>query len=434
MNDRYDIAVAGAGFSGLMTVAGIMRRAEGKLRIFWTDPEAALGFGLAYSTYEPHHLLNVRADRMGAWADGIDDFWRWLQKSYPGQYQAGDFAPRRIYGEYLGAIRDRFDMVPLETLRVKSAKREGDVWALRAGKRRITARHLVLATGNPPIAGLGWPGGGMYISNFWAWRLEGHSAGGLPPDAIIVIAGTGLTAADAVLSVRSDGFRGRIVCVSPHGHWPCVHAPVEAYTQAAVLEEELKKKASARHYLNTLRRHVTKDNWRSVIDSLRPYTQDLWAALPETEKGRFMRHLWSRWNVHRHRMAPQIDAAVADVNLIAGRIVDASADGTVTVRRRGGRGSETIKAALVLNCTGPSYRRMVAESSLLTSLMEQGLLKPGPLGLGISTPDAPGLYAIGTPLLGEYLETTAVPELRGQAAAVAEKILSSSRTSDAQRA
>ncbi|HEY8189069.1 MAG TPA: hypothetical protein VIF12_00175, partial [Micavibrio sp.] len=78
----------------------------------------------------------------------------------------------------------------------------------------------------------------------------------------------------------------------------------------------------------------------------------------------------------------------------------------------------------VINCTGPDYRRMIAGNPALASLSSQGFVKPGPLGLGIATPDAPGLYAIGTILLGEKLETTAVPELRVQAAEIAQRIVS----------
>jgi uncharacterized NAD(P)/FAD-binding protein YdhS len=418
MDDIYDIAVAGAGFSGLMVVANIMRGKGPKPRIFWADPESDWGFGLAYSTYESCHLLNVRADRMGAWADGIDDFWRWLQKHHRDAFEAHDFVPRMIYGDYLATIREAFDKVPLEQARIDKAKREGDVWRLNIGKRQVYAKHLVIATGNPPIASLGWPDNPIYIANFWRWRLDGGSAQFVPEDGTIVIAGMGLTAADAVLSVLQDGFKGRIVCVSPHGHWPEVHHMVAPYAQSAALVEQLNTKATALHYLRVLRDHATDKNWRDVVDSLRPHTLALWQALPDTEKARFMRHLWSRWNIHRHRMAPQIRERMTEskqIELIAGRIVETAENGSVKIRLRGGAGVKEVKAALVVNCTGPSYRRMVDENPLLRSLKEQGYVKAGPLGLGIATPDGPGLSAIGTVLLGERFETTAVPDLRGQA-------------------
>ncbi len=424
MDDIYDIAVAGAGFSGLMVVANLMRGKGPKPRIFWADPESDWGFGLAYSTYESCHLLNVRADRMGAWADGIDDFWRWLQKHYPGGYTADSFVPRMIYGDYLGTIREKFDKVPLEQARIDKAKREDDVWRLTLGKRMVHARHLVIATGNPSIASLGWPETEKYVANFWRWRLDGGSAQFLDANSTIVIAGMGLTAADAVLSVLQDGYKGKIICVSPHGHWPEVHDAVKPYDPAAMVEA-MQSSPKALHYLRILRAYADETNWRGVIDSLRPHTVVLWQALPDNEKTRFMRHLWSRWNIHRHRMAPEIKARIeggGQVEALAGRIVKAEDDGTMTIRLRGEAQGTDIKAGLVLNCTGPSYRRMVDENPLLRSLKEQGYVIAGPLGLGIATPDVTGLHAVGTVLLGERFETTAAPDLRGQAFDLSEKI------------
>lgn len=425
MDDIYDIAVAGAGFSGLMVVANMMRGKGKKPRIFWADPESDWGFGLAYSTYESCHLLNVRADRMGAWADGIDDFWRWLQKHYPGEYSAESFVPRMIYGDYLGTIREKVDKVPLEQARIDKAKREGDAWRLNLGKRTVYAKHLVIATGNPPIASLGWPETEKHVENFWRWRLDGGSAQFLNAGSTIVIAGMGLTAADAVLSLLQDGYKGKIICVSPHGHWPEVHDAVKPYDAAAMVER-MRVSPTALDYLRILRAHATEQNWCDVIDSLRPHTVALWQALPDGEKGRFMRHLWSRWNIHRHRMAPEIRTRIegsGQVETLAGRIVKTADDGTVAIRMRGGKQILDIKAALVLNCTGPSYRRMVDENPLLRSLKEQGCIKAGPLGLGIATPDGGGVHAIGTVLLGERLETTAVPDLRGQAAELAKQLI-----------
>jgi uncharacterized NAD(P)/FAD-binding protein YdhS len=148
----------------------------------------------------------------------------------------------------------------------------------------------------------------------------------------------------------------------------------------------------------------------------------LWQALPLREKERFMRHLWSLWNMHRHRISPVVAATLTDITLMAGRMVETGTDGTVTLRKRGSGEKLTIKAARVINCTGPSYRTLVRDNPLLHSLAVQKFLQTGPLGLGVASPDTPHLHVIGTPLLCERLETTAVPELREQAATIAEKI------------
>lgn len=422
---QYDVAVAGGGFAGLMTVANLMRRKGPKPKILWCDPASDWGFGLAYSTYEMCHLLNVRAIKMGAYADGIDDFWRWLHRTYPGQYTADDFAPRMIYGQYLGDIRENFAGLPLTQKAIGKTRLEDGVWRLAVGKGDATARHLVIATGNPPIASLGWPATAPYVDDFWRWRLEGGSAASLGQAETVVIVGAGLTAADAMLGLLEDGFKGRMICVSPHGRMPEIHAIAPDYPDAARLVAELQAAPTALGYYRTMRRHARDDNWRGVIDAVRAATPQFWQALPETEKARFMRHLWSRWNIRRHRMAPQIRAALdgsGQVELLAGRLAQAEPDGTLRLALRHG-GERVVKAAKVLNCTGPSYRRLIAGNPLLMSLSQGGHMKPGPLGLGIAEPESDNLHALGTPLLGARFETTAVPELRVQAAEVAAAVL-----------
>jgi uncharacterized NAD(P)/FAD-binding protein YdhS len=62
--------------------------------------------------------------------------------------------------------------------------------------------------------------------------------------------------------------------------------------------------------LKAVRRHIKiaeaqNGNWRGVIDSLRPHTQEIWRNLPDAEKRYFMQHLSRYWNVARHRMPPE---------------------------------------------------------------------------------------------------------------------------------
>src|SRR5690606_23212635 len=61
-------------------------------------------------------------------------------------------------------------------------------------------------------------------------------------------------------------------------------------------------------------------DWRSVIDAIRPDTQTLWQTLPIEEKRRFLRHLRPWWDVHRHRMAPEVAARI-ETALRTGRLL-----------------------------------------------------------------------------------------------------------------
>jgi hypothetical protein len=49
-----------------------------------------------------------------------------------------------------------------------------------------------------------------------------------------------------------------------------------------------------------------KRGWRAAVDELRAATPELWCALGDEERRRFLSHLRPWWDVHRHRIAPAI--------------------------------------------------------------------------------------------------------------------------------
>jgi uncharacterized NAD(P)/FAD-binding protein YdhS len=432
MKNTCDIVIVGGGFSGLMVAANAVRRAKRRLNIVWADDTGRFARGTAYGTKELAHLLNVPAAKMGAWADSIGDLSRWLASRYP-TYGTHAFVPRAIYGEYLDSIasemRSRAN-VHAVTATATGARHDGINFTVDfSDDTHIESPCLVLATGNPPCRDPGWPANDLFIPDFWSWRLAGGKihAAEAHDESQIVIAGAGLTTIDAVMSLRDDGYTGQILAVSPHGQWPQPHAasqPLEIPEFIAAL----RRAPAARSYLRAFRKEL-EDNpgeWRAVVDSVRADTPALWQTLSEREKARFLRHLLSGWNTHRHRMSPEIHEKLLQdkkLNLMAGRIVAAEADGTVAVRPRGDSGAWSFRAAKTINCTGPSYRTLSDGNPLLADLRRQKLVRPGPLGMGIAAPKTAGLFAVGTPLIGERLETTAVPELRQQAADAAEAIV-----------
>lgn len=110
-----DVAIVGFGFAGLATLAHLVDRTAKPLRVAVVAPDAS-GHGLAYGTRNPAHVLNVLADRMGAWAHAPEDFSRWLRDSstaercceslgvpIPGPE---DYAPRALFACYLDSVRE----------------------------------------------------------------------------------------------------------------------------------------------------------------------------------------------------------------------------------------------------------------------------------------------------------------------------------------
>jgi uncharacterized NAD(P)/FAD-binding protein YdhS len=89
---------------------------------------------------------------------------------------------------------------------------------------------------------------------------------------------------------------------------------------------------------------------------------------------------------------------------------------------------------LVINCTGPCAGFSETQVPLFENLLKRGLIRPDGLDMGIDVGsefaviDREGrhsdcLFAIGPLMKGTLWETTAVPELRGQAMRVAQIML-----------
>jgi uncharacterized NAD(P)/FAD-binding protein YdhS len=202
--------------------------------------------------------------------------------------------------------------------------------------------------------------------------------------------------------------------------------------------------------LRALRTEAAREgDWRAVFDAFRSSTQRVWFRLPAAERERFLRHLRAYWDVHRHRMAPAVGVAIAamrasgQLSIHAGRIASFALErdaAAVRFRPRGSRELVEISCGRVINCTGPAARIEEAGSGLISSLLSSGLAQPGSLGMGFAT-DREGsvlggsgdrLFTLGSLRRGDLWESTAVPELREQARALASRIASASSRDIAQ--
>ena len=95
------ITIIGGGASGTLLAANLLKNAtDSPIEINMVEKRSVLGRGVAYSTADDVHLLNVPASRMGAYADETGNFLVWLnQRGY--SYGPDSFVPRRLFGEYL---------------------------------------------------------------------------------------------------------------------------------------------------------------------------------------------------------------------------------------------------------------------------------------------------------------------------------------------
>lgn len=437
-----DVAIIGCGFSGAMVLAGIVKNTSKPLSIAIIDPNPEPALGIAYATRKPFHLLNVRASKMGAFADDERGFIDWLatdaanifcrKNGLSVQWKDEDFAPRMLYGAYLQHIwMHTLAMAAEKKIRVVFYKEEAERiipqeshFTLLTPYEKIEAQHVVLATGNRFAKEDGQT---RYVYDVWNFDFTGFAKSEAGNNRPAIIVGMGLTAIDTVFSLRDGGFEKPVIMLSRRALLPAIH---EAY---APYRGEIPKESSLLTLMRWVRATAEQEmknggSWQAVVDSLRPHMLRLWAHLGTKDKKLFFRKLFTFWNIHRHRMASEIGNPLlqavqeGDIILKQGRLLSAREQTNFITAQLS---LETIDAAAIFHCVGPDYRG-ITETPLLATLFEQNLLQKSASGFGLIT-DKMGIayqdvhksiFALGNYCLGERLETTAVPELRVQAAEV----------------
>jgi uncharacterized NAD(P)/FAD-binding protein YdhS len=430
---RLPVAIVGGGFSGTILAANLARRGVSSILI---DGSGRAGHGVAYATTELVHVLNVRAEGMSAWADDPGHFAQVFEA------EGGDrrgFAERRLFGRYVRAILEHFigaGQIKVDHSTAMGARRESKAWIVEFDDgRTLSAAALVLALGNQEPEPLKIFAGSSdrVINNPWTGPAKAAVGELAQTGGSALLIGTGLTMIDLALSLDAACYRGRIVALSRRGQIPRAHADFKA---APVGLDEVPA-GNLRELWRWLRQRSARTGWRAAIDSLRPHSHALWQGLSISDQRRFMRHVRPWWDVHRHRIAPQVADTIhrmiaeGRLKVIAGSVTAASAVNggiDVEIRRRGKSEGSTDRFDYVFNCTGPLHAVARTKDPLLRSLLDSDAVRPDQLGIGLEVDEhsrvagADRLWALGALTKGRYWEIIAVPDIREQAAAVAEDI------------
>lgn len=437
------IAIVGAGFSGTLLAINLLEQEDVEVLLIERD-RRRMGAGIAYSSFDSAHLLNVRAGNMSAFPDRPGHFCDWLAARGLGCDQA--FVSRATYGNYLretlAAAMEKYgrrlQLVDDEVLDIE--ERGGKVTLGLVNGGLIEADKAVLAIGNlPPHDHVAVAGAGLtpwrYVGDPWASPL----AEGLRKNQTVLVVGTGLTAIDVILRLAASGFDGKIVAMSRRGLRP--HRHVDGL--APVRPVLAKPAPELSDLVRWARTEARQGDWRLAIDSIRPITQMMWASADADKRARFLRHLRPFWDIHRHRLAPEvadrIDALIAKRQLVfrAGKIDDVvSEPESVAVhwRSRGEDRSQRLDVARIINCTGPQGDLLRASDALVRRLLKQGVIRPDALRLGLDI-DRDGhvmnregrasahILAIGPMTRGDLWEVVAVPDIRNQVSALARRLV-----------
>ncbi len=412
------IGIVGGGAAGALTAIHLERAAARPVRVVIIEPRAELGGGVAYSTTDLGHLLNVRAECLSALPGEPGHFSSWARQQ--GLTNGQPFLPRAWYGHYLRSLLGRVEHIRARAAHV-SSRATGVQVALSNGAC-VTVDRVVLATGPSPTA---WPeglGGGdrRWIEDPWVPGVLER----LHPDEPVLLLGTGLTAVDVCLSLQAAG-HGQIFATSRHGLLPSSH-PQEPFSQPIVVPPV---GDSARALLGWARTTAEQmGDWRLFVDALRPCTDEVWGGVASTERARLLRHVRRRWEVLRHRMPPSVAERIGtmcetgQLTIVPGGVRSAeNSTGGVVVTLAG----RQLRVGAVINCTGPSMDVRRTRDPLVRCLLASGVARPGPLNLGLDAEDNGSLrgtngalWVVGPLRRGPLWESTAIPDIRTQAAAL----------------
>lgn len=446
-SDRFDLAIIGGGAAGTLLALHALREAPAGHRIVMIEPGRP-GRGVAYASTDPAHVLNVPVAGMSAYAESPDDFADFL-RTRDGDVDPAAFVARRDYADYLetrlekavAASAASFSQV-VDVATSLSPADAGVAVGLANGEV-IDAARAVLATGNHPRELPIDVQGSARVLPAW----DATALARIRIDDDIVVVGSGLSMVDVVLGLDAREHRGRITAVSRHGLAPMPHQAVKRKLEIdAHALEALPLRRRMRVLREAARAAQPGHAWQDLMDALRHHVRELWQSLSVTDQQRFLRHGVRHWDIHRHRIAPQVDAQLAArreagrFDILVARVVRAGGDGdgiSVSLEPRG-VGSEVLRAHWLVNATGIEIRASRFTDPLLVGLLRDGHARPGPYDLGFDTCadgtllDArgvaqPRIAAIGSLRLGNLWESTAVPDLRQDAAALARRWLTETR-------
>jgi uncharacterized NAD(P)/FAD-binding protein YdhS len=454
-----DVVIIGGGLSGTLLAVQLLRQPHAQ-RIVIIEPRPELGRGEAYSATELGHTLNGNAARMSVDPDNADDLTEWLTQfiANGGWPQSAEqalpvaelFPPRGIFGLYAQqrlaearAVGARYGStaahVRAEAIDLQTHGEQVEV--ILDNGQTCYGRQAVLATGMFPAArtALKVPGG-LNAAAVDPWDVQAMR--GLDRQARVLIIGSGLTMVDAVVSLDQAGHRGPITVISRHGLWPHVRRQPPSWPDFLATADHLR---SPRQLMAEVRRQCRQAlqqgvDWQAPLDTVRVHIARLWSQASERQKRQFVRHVRPWWESHHHRSPPPSDALlqrlISEGRLTLQAACYQRAEGTtLTIRRRGESASVQLHGDALINSSGIEYDWRRVDKPLPRQLLARGLIRPGPLALGIQADvdgavvDAHGLvaerlFAMGPPLRGMWWESTAVTDVAAQAKRLAMTLLS----------
>jgi uncharacterized NAD(P)/FAD-binding protein YdhS len=357
------VAIIGGGFAGAVAAVRLIEAGDGPLAITVVEPRDRLGRGVAYSTPEPGHLMNGPARGLSLYPEAPLHFVRWLEaEATRGGWRPADDTPwelaqppRMHFARYVGSRLDATVAGSAGRVRFRHRRDRAvgvgrlgqefvvgladggtllaDVVVLASGVfQRGTDRRLAPALADDP----------RYVADPYADGAFAALAGA----SEVVVLGSGLAMLDALVSLESAGFRGRVRAISRRGGLVEPRRPVEAAGDFL---------ADTRPDLRTLVREIQRarrqiaaegGDWQELVPAVRAAAPALWTRLNDADRLRFVRRLQGVWKTCVH-LAPVETHRLAERLMAEGRLAIEAAEIDGITPGQGGRARSRSPTAAV---------------------------------------------------------------------------------------
>jgi uncharacterized NAD(P)/FAD-binding protein YdhS len=445
-----NITIVGGGACGVAAFLELLiqitsRELTEKIGITLIEKEKPIGYGLAFGTDQPGHLLNTQANLMGLFAAEPRHFSTWIeaqghahQKDIKGE---GDpesvYTTRHLYGEYIAAhYQEYVQKAHSAGVNLRIIEAEVDDldpkdrgYEVKYDKGSHHADYVILALGTPKP------------NNYPEFqKLDCYVDFPYPAEKIlnkinlnedVGVLGSSLSALDTIMTLVDNGHQGKIQLFSPDGLLPRVQ-PIEnrpyerqflTIEALHALQRKTCKRPKVKDIFRLFRKDVEKaerkeiawkeqnrmgkdpftllkedmevaknggDGLLNVADSLRYDSETIWTWLSIDQKVLFKKWLGPHWMVNRHGMP--IPNAERLLDLFKSGLLEVHPyledvrfdDKLRKFNLETKRGSFALNQ--LVNATGPATKLEKMDSKLIENLCKKQLLKDYPIGGTIINP------------------------------------------------
>jgi len=441
--DPIRIAIVGCGASGTVTLSYLVTYYEQlklsqPVRIYVFEKSKTLGVGVAYSTENDEHILNMRNGTVDIFSDRPGHFMDWLASnatrlSLSEQDIAFDaFLPRKIVGMYLkDCLETSLRRAEQAGITVSFIHEEVDDFYEVSTRQRLSynGTHLdvdytVFCLGNLPSTNYpelyDTPG---YFHT--PWELSGTVRKSSAPIGIL---GASLTAVDTLLSLAPTT-SGPLYCIAPTGRLPKVLHIRRPFTPQFVTKDTIRRltgnftrKLRLAEVIELFKKEIEtavaepidwtqiwnidddprralqsdiakaekgENHWHTVLADTSLMLPLIWENLHEHDKKLFYRHYYQWWRIYRVSMPLQNAKKVLRL-LESGRLTiirnvqsvtyDTDTASFTVAYKREDHSNARLTAPYVVDATGTGFAISQSKSPLIQHMLAGGVLTPHSMG------------------------------------------------------